>query len=202
MYSEGRNRMNNNKIAIFLLFILLATSESGFSQSEQNVPIESYRHSLETSPLSPFMQMAQKGIWGLKYEYAITPEDELKLGIAYMNIYFDEGNTNSPALIFGYRRYFHKKWYAEYEIWPCYDEFYEKYEDKYYKGFDLWNEFRIGYQFNFKVGDFPLFTNVAWPFGFGLYSTNKPDSFYDRMNQSFGDKYFFHFPLIFVGYKF
>ncbi|MDA3851131.1 MAG: hypothetical protein PF447_07630, partial [Spirochaetaceae bacterium] len=24
-----------------------------------------------------------------------------------------------------------------------------------YNGFDLWNEFRVGYQFNFEIRDFP-----------------------------------------------
>jgi hypothetical protein len=189
-------------IFTFLLLLFFSPS-SGFSQEElKNNSPSLYKHSIETSPISPFLQMAKKGIWGIKYENALTPKDELKFGIAYMNLYFDEGNTNSPGLLIGYRRYLWKKLYAEYEIWPCYDEFYEKNEDRYYKGFDLWNEFRVGYQFNFKIKDVPLFINVAWPFGFGLYSTNKPDSFYDRMDQSFGDKYFFHFPLIFTGFKF
>lgn len=173
-----------------------------FSQTNTDVSSPNCKHSIETSPLSPLLQMADKGIWGLKYEYAWTPKDELKLGLAYMNIYFDEGNTNSPGLILGYRRFVWKKLYVEYELWPCYDAFYEKNEDTYYYGFDLWNEFRIGYQFNFHIKEFPMFVNVAWPFGFGLYSTNKPDSFYDRMNQSFADKYYYQFPLLFVGFKF
>jgi len=185
-----------------LTILILFNFTLCFSQSQNTNIVKDYKHSIETSPLSPIMQMADAGIWGIKYEYAFTKNDELKFGIAYMNIHFPEGNTNSPALIFGYRRFFWKKFYVEYELWPCYDEFYEKNENKYYKGFDLWNEFRIGYQFNFHIKEFPMFINAAWPFGFGLYSSNKPDSFYDRMNQSFGDKYFFQMPLIFIGFKF
>ena len=187
---------------IFITIFLISATSSVFSQ-QQNVDDKSdYKHSIETSPMSPFMQMAGAGIWGIKYDYAFDQKNELKLGIAYMNIHFAEGNTNSPALILGYRRFLWKKLYAEYELWPCYDEFYEANENKYYKGFDLWNEFRLGYQINFKIKEFPMFVNVAWPFGFGLYSSNKPQSFYDRMNQSFGDKYFFQMPLIFIGFKF
>ncbi|MDZ7722894.1 MAG: hypothetical protein U5R06_08815 [candidate division KSB1 bacterium] len=185
-----------------LLCLIGLTASSLFSQSEKKWSQSNYRHSIETSPLSPLLQMADKGIWGIKYEYALTPHDELKVGLAYMNIHFDEGNTNSPGLILGYRRYVWKKLYIEYELWPCYDAFYEKNEDTYYRGFDLWNEFRLGYQFNFQIKKVPMFVNVAWPFGFGLYSINKPDSFYDRMNQGFGDKYYYQFPLIFVGLKF
>ena len=161
-----------------------------------------FKHAFETSPVSPLLQMVDKGIWGIKYDYAFTEKDELKLGLAYMNIYFEEGNTNSPALILGYRRYLKGNLYLEYEIWPGYDQFYEKHEDKYYYGFDLWNEFRVGYTLEYPIHNIPTFLNFAWPFGFGLYSTNKPDSFYDRMNQSFSDKYFFHFPLIFIGVRF
>jgi hypothetical protein len=173
-----------------------------FSQTEIELSKPFKKHAIETNPLSPLLQMVDKGIWGIKYKYALTPKDNLKCGLAYMNIYFDEGNTNSPGLILGYRRFVWKYLYMEYELWPCYDAFYEKHKDKHYRGFDLWNEFRIGYQFNFQINEFPLFLNVAWPFGFGLYSTNKPDSFYERMDKSFSDKYFYQFPLIFAGFKF
>ena len=189
------------RTVLIITILLFVNITSSFSQN-QNRAESGHRHSIETSPMSPFMQMANMGIWGLKYDYAITERDELKLGIAYMNLYFPEGNTNSPAFIFGYRRFIWKNLYAEYELWPGYDKFYEKNEDKYYKGFDLWNEFRLGYQFNFKIKEFPMFVSITWPFGFGLYSSNKPKSFYDRMNQSFSDKYFYQLPLIFVGFKF
>lgn len=186
-----------------MLFITFTYSTTLTAQKQNENSLQGYyKHSIETSPLSPLLQIAKKGIWGIKYDYALTHKDELKFGLAYMNIYFDEGNTNSPAFILGYRRFLWKRFYLEYELWPGYDKFYEKNEEKYYYGIDLWNEFRIGYQYDFEIKKYPLFINVAWPFGFGLYSSNKPDSFYDRMDKSFGNKYFFHFPLIFVGYRF
>ncbi|MFP4369875.1 MAG: hypothetical protein ACOC2K_00735 [Bacteroidota bacterium] len=193
------------KTLIFFIAVFVFLG-SGTAFSQQNVSEKGkdihYLHSLETSPVSPLLQMIDKGIWGIKYGYAPTRKDEIHFGLAYMNLYFDEGNTNSPGLIFGYRRYIWKDLFVEYEIWPCYDKFYEKNEDKYYESFDLWNEFRVGYKFDFTISDLPFHVNVTWPFGFGLYSSNKPDSFYDRMDQGFGDKYFFHFPLVFIGYKF
>ena len=42
-----------------------------------------YRHTIETSPVSPILQMKNTGIWGVKYEYALTPKDELKIDISY-----------------------------------------------------------------------------------------------------------------------
>lgn len=192
-----------DQIKITYSIVLLFISMSVFSQIKTKSNSDDfYKYSIETSPVSPFLQMADMGIWGVKLDYALTPKDELKVGLAYMNLYFEEGNTNSPSLILGYRRFLWKKLYVEYELWPGYDKFYEKHEDRYYESFDLWNEFRVGYQFNFKIKNLPSFVSVTWPFGFGLYSSNKPDSFNDRMNQGFGDKYFFHFPLVFVGVKF
>lgn len=185
-----------------MTILILAVISICSTFAETNSEDSRKKHSIETSPMSPFMQMANIGIWGLKYDYAFTERDELKVGLAYMNLHFEEGITHSPAILVGYRRFLWKKLYVEYEIWPGYDDFYEKNEKKYYSGFDLWNEFRLGYQFNFKVKELPMFVNVAWPFGFGLYSTNKPDSFYERMEGGFSDKYFFQLPLVFVGVKF
>lgn len=192
-----------NRISLLLFTLLLTAASAVWAQTagEKNDEPIFYRHTLETSPVSPVLQLVNAGIWGVKYDYALTRRDELKVGISWMNIYFPEGNTDSWSLILGYRRYLWRNLYLEYELWPGYDNFYEKNEEKYYPGWDLWNEFRIGYQFRFHIGSLPCFVSAAWPFGFGLYSTNKPDSFYERMNQSFDSKFFYHFPLIFVGAK-
>lgn len=188
---------------VFVLITLFALGSGAFAQQSDSADAQPfYRYSVETSPASPFLQMADAGIWGIKLDYALSEKDELKVGLAYMNLHFDEGTTHAPSLIVGYRRFLWKKLYLEYELWPGYDKFYEKNEGRYYESFDIWNEFRVGYQFNFEVKNVPAFVSVTWPFGFGLYSSNKPESFYDRMNQSFGDKYFYQFPLIFVGVKF
>ncbi len=188
------------KLSLFSLLILFCLPLTGLADTDKNKP--EHRHAIETSPLSPVLQLADAGIWAVKYEYALAEKDELKAGLAYMNIHFDIGHTNSPAVILGYRRFFWKKLYAEYELWPSYDAFYEKNEARVYKSFDIWNEIRIGYQFNFSIKNQPLFVNLAWPFGFGLYSSNKPQSFYDMQAQGFSNKYFYQFPLIFIGAKF
>ncbi|MFP4664821.1 MAG: hypothetical protein ACLFM1_10380 [Bacteroidales bacterium] len=119
------------------------------NRKTRNQPM--YIHSLETSPLSPVLQMANVVIRAIKYEYALTDKDGLKTGLAYMNNHFDIGNTNSPGVIIGYRRFLWKKLYVEYVLWPAFDAFYEKHSDPVYKGFDLWNEFRMGYQFILRL---------------------------------------------------
>lgn len=182
------------KYLILTIICLILSSAPLFSGQQME-----YRHALETSPISPILQAADKGIWGIHYCYHLTPKDELITGLAYMNIHFDFGHTNSPALIFGYRRYLWKKWHLEYQLWPSYDKFYEKNEDKYYESFDIWNEFRFGYQFDFEVKEKATFVSVQWPFGFGLYASNKPESFKENEKDN---PFFYHFPVIFVGIRF
>ncbi len=54
--------------------------------------------------------------------------------------------TPRSEIIVGYRRYTWRKPHVDYQLVPQWDHFYEKNEDKRYPlGFDLWNEFRLGY---------------------------------------------------------
>ncbi len=180
-------------VIIAILAICSATLDAQVVE-KTNFEIQ-HRHTVDFCPVSPMF-----GIWGAHYTYKLTPKDELITGVSYMNIKFEGiGETNSPALIFGYRRYLWKSLHVEYEIWPCYDDFWESNEKKYYSGFDIWNEFRVGYIFDFKVSGVPMFVNVQWPFGFGLYGSNKPDSFWNFQKDN---KFFYFPPLVFLGLRF
>jgi len=68
-------------------------------------------------------------------------------------------------------------------------------------GFDLWNEFRLGYAFDFKIRKQTLFLNVQWPLGFSLYSDpkGKPEAFKKLVKK---DPFFYFPPLFFVGIRF
>ena len=133
--------MNNQnyktiKLKIIILILLgIISSNNAFSQTEEkndktSEEYQIYKHSIDFSPISPLIN-----IYGIHYNYHLTPKDELITGFAYMKISYDFGNTNSPALIIGYRRYLWRNLHIEYQIWPGYDNFYEKNEDKYYKSF-------------------------------------------------------------------
>lgn len=165
-----------------------------FAQDKDSTGVIKHRHSIDFSPISPLIK-----IYGVHYNYLMTQKDELILGLAYMNIHYDFGNTNSPALVLGYRRYLWKQLHIEYQLWPCYDNFYEKTEDRYYESFDVWNEFRFGYQFNFRIKKTPLYNSLQWPFGFGLYASNKPLSFKENEKEN---RFFYQFPLWFIGIRF
>jgi hypothetical protein len=153
-----------------------------------------YKHSLDFCPLSPLFK-----IYALQYSYEFSKNNELILAPAYLNIHYDFGNTNASALILGYRRYLHKTIHLEYQVWPTFDNFYEKNDDKHYKSFDVWNEFRLGWRWDFTVGTVPVYINLQWPFGFGLYASNKPQSFLDQQKK---EPYFYFPPMFFTGIQF
>lgn len=179
---------------VICIIFFTPSVKAGNNTIKDSLQKAEYRHSIDFSPISPLIK-----IYGIHYNYKIAPKDELIAGLGYMNIHFDFGNTNSPALILGYRRYLWKNLHIEYQLWPCYDEFWEKNERKIYKSFDVWNEFRFGYQFDFHLAKLPCYASLQWPFGFGLYASNKPESFKEHEKSN---RFFYQFPLIFTGIRF
>lgn len=168
------------------------------AQPANRIPArETYRHALDFSPMSPMMN-----IYAIHYYYSFTPKDVGIIGPSYMRIQFEGiGHTDAPGFIIGYRRYLWRGLHLDYQLMPMWDQFYEENEDKTYQGFDLWNEFRFGYVFDFNIGKMPAFVSVQWPFGFALYSDpdGKPQSFKDHAEEN---PYFYFPPLLFVGLRF
>ncbi len=147
--------------------------------------------------MSPFIN-----IYGIQYSYSFDQQNDLILGLAYMSIPQENvGRTHAGSLIIGYRRNFGSGWHAEYSIYPTYDNYFETNEKKYYNSFDLWNEFRFGYQYDFTISNFPVFVKAQIPFGFALYAGNKPQSFKDLENEG-DNRFFYKAVLVYVGIKF
>lgn len=168
------------------------------AQQADSLSTETLRNAIDVCPLSPAFK-----IYAIDYTYRITPHSEIILGPYYGNIHYEDiGNTNAPGFIVGYRQYLWKSLHIDYQLIPQWDHFYEKNEDKRYPlGFDLWNEFRLGYIWDFRIGTVPAYINFQWPFGFALYSDGsaKPESF----KQHARDHPIFDFPpMFFVGIRF
>lgn len=174
--------MNFLSICLFILITGIANGQ-----------IKENRHTIEISPLSPMFK-----IYAVQYGYLLSQKNELMIGFAYANIEYEEGRSHAPTLILGYRRFLWKGLHIEYQIWPAYNDYFETSEQKYYSGFELWNEFRTGYQFNFKILKVPLTINPQLLFGFGIYPGNKPDSFIEIMKK----EPLFIYPNVFIGVKF
>jgi hypothetical protein len=71
-------------------------------------------------------------------------------------------------------------------------------ENKYYNGFELWNEFRTGYTIDFKIREQPLYVNLQMLAGFGLFPGNKPESFKKQSKE----EGIFISPIFFIGTRF
>ena len=184
--------------AMLLAAVMFAGFNFSYAQTTETQANEmNYKHSLEFSPMSPLMN-----IYAIQYGYSFDKDNDLILGLTYMSIPYDNiGRTHAPGMILGYRRNFGKGWHAEYSIYPMYDHFYEENEDKYYDSFDLWNEFRFGYQYDFTISGLPVYVKAQLPFGFGLYGSNKPQKFVDRQKEG-DNRFFYKAVIVYFGIRF
>ena len=147
--------------------------------------------------------MALFEVYSLQYSYRITPRLSLVTGLAYVNVYVhdQQGNTigkmNSPTLPVGMRVYIWRNFHIEYQLWPAYNFYYDRVGERYYNSFDLYNELRAGYRFDFTIANMPLFSNLQYVLGFGLYPGNKPENFTKAVENA----PLFHVPSISIGIR-
>jgi len=186
-------------ISIALLFgIIIGSNPLNANTEKDSTQVENYINSIDFCPLSPVM-----GIYAIHYTRKISPKSEIIAGPSYVRIQHENiGHTNAPGFIVGYRRYFWRNLHVDYQLMPMWDRYYEMNEDKTYPvGFDLWNEFRLGYSFDFRVSEVPFFLNVQWPLGFIIYSDDsaKPESFKNHAKEN---PLFYFPPFFFFGVRF
>lgn len=184
-------------LLIFVLLVLQALHLNG--QTFDTISkTKSYKYSFDFCPMSPVFK-----IYAIHFNYRFTKNSELIVGPYYANIQFEGlGHTNAPGFIIGIRQYIWRNLHVDYQLMPQWDRYYDLNEDKVYPtGFDLWNEFRLGYAFNFQIKKFPMYINVQWPLGFILYSDPKGKSEAFKVHAQ-KQPYFYFPPLFFVGFRF
>lgn len=183
---------------VISLLIIINVSISYAQSTKDSVIFNKKNRSIDFCPLSPVM-----GIYAIHFTYKFSLNNALIVAPSYMNIkYKNIEHTNAPGIILGYRRYLWKNLHIDYQLMPMFDRYYEENEHKTYPwGFDLWNEFRLGYEFDFYIRKTPLFINFQWPLGFALYSDpkGKPESFKEKARKS---PLFYFPPLFFLGIRF
>jgi hypothetical protein len=191
---SSRLNVLTGTLAIALFLIPLSVKAQGTDASS----VDNLKNGIDFCPMSPLFK-----IYAIDYTHRITPHSEIIVGPYYANIHYEDiGNTNAPGFILGYRQFFWKSLHMDYQLVPQWDHFYEKNENKTYPlGFDLWNEFRLGYIWDFRIGGVPAYLNVQWPFGFALYSDGsaKPESFKQHVKHN---RFFFFPPMFFLGVRF
>ena len=162
-------------------------------ESARSMALE--KSAIEFSPLSPLVN-----IYAVQYAHRLGERNELLVGAAYANIKYDQGRSHAPTGIVGYRRYLWRKAHVEYQLWASYNWYYENVERRYYEGAELWNEFRPGYTFDFHLGGKPIFFNIQYLIGFGLYGDeSKPQSWKDQRD---AEGELFTAPMVFMGWRF
>jgi hypothetical protein len=180
-----------------MIVLTAGANRSLEAQEPGTVPAE-LENGIELSPLSPLFR-----IYAVVYARKIGRHTDLLVGPYYANIHFEDiGNTDAPGFIVGARRALWRGVHVDYQLIPQWDHFYEVNEDKTYPlGFDLWNELRLGYTWDFRLRSLSAYVNLQWPFGFALYSDDgaKPASFERHAEDH---PYFCFPPLLFVGIRF
>ena len=183
-----------------LVALLVGVATPAYTQTPQRETAEaSRRHHVELYPI-----MAIFDVYSVQYAYRIHPRLDAIAGVAYVNVKVHDrsdtaiGRMHAPTLPVGLRWYVWRNAHLEYQLWPAYNAYHDRVEDRYYKGFDLYNELRAGYRFDFDLDRIPLFSSVQYVYGFGLYPGNKPQ----RFIQAVEDAPPFHVPSISIGLRF
>jgi hypothetical protein len=126
---------------------------------------------LETSLDYPFAAQ----IYMAQFAYRLGENSEVLFGPCFQN-WKDQGEAKGQAhaytLIVGYRQYFWRNFHAEVELFPAYNSFDSRVDGKTYNGFETWIEYRVGWKFEFKIGDYSLFITPQPGIGHALYLQN------------------------------
>jgi hypothetical protein len=189
------------RFGLVMLAVLCLGVSPAYAQTQEREADEvpPRRHHVETFPI-----MAAVDVYSVQYTYAIHRRLEAIVGVAYVNVEVHDrsdvviGRMHAPTLPVGLRWYVWRNAHVEYQLWPAYNAYRDGVEQRYYRGFDLYNEFRAGYRFDFSLGRVPLFSSLQYVYGFGLYPGNKPENFI----QAVKDAPPFHVPSLSIGLRF
>ncbi len=191
---------SRGRITVFAAVLVLLVGVAAHMHAQTPEPETApRRHHVEMFPI-----MAAFDVYSVQYAYRIHPRLEAIAGVAYVNVKVHDrydtfiGRMHAPTLPFGLRCHVWRNAHLEYQLWPAYNAYHDSVEDRYYNGFDLYNELRVGYRFDFNLGRIPLFSSVQYVYGFGLYPGNKPRSFI----QAVEDAPPFHVPSLSMGLRF
>lgn len=182
---------------LILLSVFFVSNRTLAQVAEDNLYSKGF--SIESFPI-----MAAFKIYSVQGIYELTETDHLIFGLAYVNSKVNDldgievGQFFAPTIPVGYRRYIVGNFHIEYQLWPAYNFFLDTQENKFYNGFDLYSELRAGYRFDLKLGKTPMFLNLQYVFGIGLYPGNKSERFLEVAKESPP----FHFPSLSVGVHF
>jgi hypothetical protein len=188
-------------LALFLLLSIIsvaiyAQNDTIFSKSAE------LKHSISTDPLLPLFNS-----FAILFEYNKTEKSSFIAGLwygksteTYPKMLEYPGYAVNISPIFAYRYYVWRNLHAEYQLYPGFTKYYEKNEGIFYRSFNLFNEFRVGYKFNFQFQELPLMLNLQFPVGFTLYDSNEPETFTEIRRQD--PVFYIFYPNFYLGIRF
>jgi hypothetical protein len=180
-------------ISLLVLFLIAAPTCHVSAQE----PTLKGNWSMETS--LTFAPVAQ--IYMLKISVGISENSELGFGPAFQNWKNTEkaprGQANAYTLLLSYRFFFWKNFHVELELWPAYNHFNSFVDDKTYKGFELWVEYKVGYKAPITKH---LYINFQPGLAHGLWMQNRWPEF--NSTRDMIEKSFVFVPQILLGWTF
>lgn len=187
------------KILLILIIFQLIVVKQLISQEKK---INTTKHSVYFEPTLLFINS-----FAAFYGHKLNDKNEIIAGFwynksteTYPKLLEYPGYEQAYTLILAYRRFFWRNVHAEYQLYPAYSVFYEDQTDKKTGTFVLFNEFRVGYKFEFNIKKIPFLINLQWPVGFTLYHGNTPQSFIDIKKED--QIFYIYYPNIYLGIRF
>lgn len=185
-------------IALMHIFVFSATCQV----NESDTGVQKLKHSISTDPLLPFFNS-----FALVYEFERTENSSFILGLwygraseTYPKLLKYPGYVVNVSPIFAYRYYFWKNLHVEYQLYPGYAKYYEENEQQFYNSFNLFNELRVGYRFNYQLFKLPFMINMQYPVGFTIIDTHEPSTFKDIRKQD--PVFYIFYPNLYLGIRF
>ncbi|MFA4922244.1 MAG: hypothetical protein WC611_08955 [Candidatus Neomarinimicrobiota bacterium] len=136
---------------------------------------ETSKWAIETSLTFPIVQIYQ-----FHFAYRFNEKSEFLVGPCFQNFDKETFSVNAYTLLLGYRYYIWRNLHLENELYPAYNKIYSTLDQKYYDGFEAWNEIRLGYHV-FLINN-KLYIEFAPGIGFGIFRQNKPPNFDKEMD--------------------
>lgn len=185
-------------LALFFLVAASLLAAPALAEDEGKDPGLEHRHLVEVFPIVAFFR-----IYSVQYSYRLLPWLDAVTGFTYVgaNVEDQQGNQvgrySAPTVPVGLRAYFWRNAHVEYQLWPAWNTYHERATGRSHAGFDLYSEIRVGYRLDFQLWGLPLFTNLQYVVGFGLYPGNKPESFFEAVEGA----PLFHVPSASIGIR-
>lgn len=152
------------KLAFAILFVLCFCASNCIAQET---------HEKSKWAIEPSLTFPINRIYMVNMAYNISKKNEVLLGFAFQNWKNEtkkpRGQAHAYTLVAGYRYYLWKGLNLEIMLFPAFNNFNSYVDNKWYHGFEAWNEYRIGYKYEWNINSRKVYINIQPGIGHALY---------------------------------